>query len=93
MKIVKLLFLSNLFRNILALNAKYLLVQIDDEEPEKMKPGIRGSSLSETETHLDASKRTIIQRGRSRIIGGAEIKPHSEPWLALLCYNNHIEAW
>ena len=93
MNIVQLLFLSNLFRNSLVLNAKYVLVQIDDEEPEKMKPRIKGSSLSETETHLDASKRTIIQRGRSRIIGGAEIKPHSEPWLALLCVNNQTEGW
>ena len=93
MNIVQLLFLSNLFRNSLVLNAEYLLVQIDDEEAEKTKPGINESPLSETETHLGASKRPIIQRGRSRIIGGTEIKPHSEPWLALLCDNNHIEAW
>ena len=93
MNIVQLLFLSNLLRNSVVLNAKYLLVQINDEKPEKMKPGLRGASLSKAETHSDASKRAIIQYGRSRIIGGNEIKPHSEPWLALLCDSNHIEAW
>ena len=93
MNIVQLLFLSSLFRNTIVLNAKYLLVQINDEELEKMKPGLRGSSLSKTDTHLDASKRAINQYRKSRIIGGNEIKPHSEPWLALLCDNNHLEAW
>ena len=93
MNIVQLLFLSNLFRNSLVLNAKYLLVQINDDEPEKMKPRLKGAPFSKTETNSDASRRTIIQRGTSRIIGGNEIKPHSEPWLALLCDSNHIEAW
>jgi len=81
-----------LFRNNLGLNAKYLLVHTNNETPEKLKLGLRGASISKTETHLDASSRAIFQGGKSRIIGGNEIKPHSEPWLALLCVNNQTEG-
>jgi len=31
---------------------------------------------------------TLKSRGEGRIIGGHEIKPHSQPWLALLCSTN-----
>ena len=34
----------------------------------------------------------LKSRGKARIIGGNEIKPHSQPWLALLCTTNVKET-
>ena len=36
---------------------------------------------------------TLKSRGEGRIIGGHEIKPHSQPWLALLCSTNIKGMW
>ena len=78
MIIIQFLFFFNLLSNYLAPNAKYLLIQVNDEE---------------TKNDLDAPKKTVLQSRGTRIIGGSEIRKHSEPWLALLCYDNVREGW
>ena len=78
MKIIQSLFFFNLLSNYLAPNAKYLLIQVNDEE---------------TKNDLDAPKKTALYSRDSRIIGGSEIRKHSEPWLALLCHHNVREGW
>ena len=77
MNIIQLLYFFNLLNNYLSPNAKYLLVQVNDEE---------------TKNDLDAPKKPFLQSRNSRIIGGSEIRKHSEPWLALLCYDNVREG-
>jgi len=77
MNIIQFLFFFNLLSNYLAPNAKYLLIQVNDEE---------------TKNDLDAPKKTALQSRDSRIIGGSEIRKHSQPWLALLCYDNVREG-
>ena len=78
MNIIQFLFFFDLLSNYLAPNAKYLLIQVNDEE---------------TKNDLDAAKKTVLQSRDSRIIGGSEIRKHSQPWLALLCYDNVREMW
>ena len=78
MNIIQLLFFFNLLNNYLSPNAKYLLVQVNDEE---------------TKNDMNAPKKPIVQSRNSRIIGGSEIRKHSQPWLALLCHYNIKEAW
>ena len=78
MNIIQFLFFFTLLSDYLAPNAKYLLIQVNDEE---------------TKNDLDAPKKTVLQSRNSRIIGGSEIRKHSEPWLAHLCYYNIKEAW
>ena len=78
MNIIQFLFLFNLLSNYLAPNAKYLLIQVNDEE---------------TKNDLDAAKKTVLQSRDSRIIGGSEIRKHSQPWLALLCSDNIRGMW
>ena len=78
MNIFQLLFFFNLLNNYLSPNAKYLLIQVNDEE---------------TKNDLDTPKKTVLHSRDSRIIGGSEIRKHSQPWLALLCYYDIKEAW
>ena len=78
MNIIQFLFFFNLLCNYLAPNAKYLLIQVNDEG---------------TKNDLDAPKKTALHSRDSRIIGGSEIRKHSQPWLALLCYDNVREMW
>merc|ERR1712212_358917 len=46
----------------------------------------------ETKNDLDAPKKTVLQSRGTRIIGGSDIRKHSDPWLALLCYDNVREG-
>ena len=80
MNIIQFLFFFNLLNNYLFPNAKYLLVRVNDEETKKTND-------------LEAPKKTVLQSRDSRIIGGGEIPKHSQPWLALLCYQNYKEMW
>ena len=41
----------------------------------------------------DRQPKVHIKSRDHRIIGGKEITPHSEPWLALLCYSDVPEMW
>ena len=88
MNLIPFLFLLNFVRNHRATNAKYLLVQVKDEEVKKSQPVARG----QTEGNSGGRQLRIQSRGQ-RIIGGREIRPHSEPWLALLCNYNSNEMW
>ena len=78
MNTIKFLLLFSFLNNYLSPNAKYLLVQVNDEE---------------TKNDLDAPKKPFLHSRDSRIIGGSEIRKHSQPWLALLCHYNIKEAW
>ena len=88
MNLIQFSFLLNLLRYYQASNSKYLLVQVDDEKVKKPQLVARG----QIEGNI-GGRNLKIQSRDQRIIGGREIRPHSEPWLALLCNYNSDEMW
>ena len=93
MNIIQFLFLTILLNNILILNGKYLLVEIKNEKVDKMDLESHEASSSHTENNLIAPKNPGIQSRGNRIIGGKEIRPHSQPWLALVCGSDSSYFW
>ena len=84
MNIIHLFILFNFVSN----NARYLLVQINGENVEK--PQLK----SQAQMDNDSGSSNIGFRSRdARIVGGNEIKSHSQPWLALLCDEIHENMW
>ena len=106
MKILQLLFLINFIQYNSILNAKYLLVQVNEVGNRGIlkgnkEPTIRSRHVWKETFDVEPSVHTrndyendlIYQSRYDRIIGGNEIKAHSQPWLALLCNTNVIERW
>ena len=101
------LFLSSFLQNNSILNAKYLLVQVNDEMGNGGRlagnddplPQFRDvwkadeEPIVQTRDDLEYYRDPLVQSRDHRIIGGNEIKAHSEPWLALLCNTNVSERW
>ena len=107
MKFVHFLFLLVLMQNYQILHAKYWLVQVNDEIADTIKleaeetlnipihedlPGF-GKPKIQIRSRDDKRPKVHIKSRDHRIIGGKEVTPHSEPWLALLCYSDVPEMW
>ena len=87
------LFLAIFLQSHFTYGIKYLLVQIDNETnqpaespPENVGTSFRKSQSRSIEKTIGCGKSSLGHSGSSRIIGGNEITPHSEPWLASICY-------
>ena len=78
-KIIFLLFAVCLQDNLIT-RIESKVIQNNDEKTMKSDVGAK-------------NQLSLRSRGKGRIIGGNEIKPHSQPWLALLCSTNVKEKW
>ena len=84
MNIIRLYILFNFVNN----NARYLLVQINKENVGKVQLKSRAQMDNDSGT-----SQISFRSDDARIVGGNEIKPHSQPWLALLCDEIHNNMW
>ena len=72
---------------------KYLLIETNEDGKDILKSGSGGKSVNLLQSRSAGSNKqygskcgqSYVPRAPARIIGGTEITPHSEPWLASVC--------